>query len=193
MTAMRFFRRRRRSARPAGGGDGEPARRRRDRRSVADDVDLDGDPHAWWAQREQLDQGVPRGRRRRRDAEPKPDIDDPWSIDKLFEFVPEYELDLDAQPEPEPLAFAHERDPEDLFLGPGTAAEQLLRVDDPYAVLGVTATATWEEITEAHRKLARLHHPDRLVTASADTRAASEERMRDVNIAYAELRRRRGK
>jgi curved DNA-binding protein CbpA len=64
---------------------------------------------------------------------------------------------------------------------------------DPYAVLGVDETATWAEISAAHRRLAMAHHPDRAATRSARVRARSEEHIRLVNIAYTELRRRRGR
>ena len=59
--------------------------------------------------------------------------------------------------------------------------------DDPYAVLGVRSTATWDEIVAAHRQLAKLHHPDRLQEAGPDQRASSETTMRLVNAAYREL------
>jgi hypothetical protein len=162
---------------------GDEGRTERDQ-DAPEDADLDADTHAWWAQRDQLDQGVPRGRHFQRDAEARPDLDDQWSIDKLFEFVPDYDLDLDAQPVP--AAY------EDLFSNPLRSAK-LLDADDPYTVLGLEVTATWEEIVEAHRRLARLHHPDRNATAMIETRNASEERMREVNIAYAELRQRRAR
>jgi DnaJ-domain-containing protein 1 len=70
---------------------------------------------------------------------------------------------------------------------------EVLDEDDPYAVLGVPATATWEEITKAHRRLAKRFHPDRLTDMSKEEQAKGEVRIRDLNIAYMELRRRRGK
>ena len=70
---------------------------------------------------------------------------------------------------------------------------EVLDEDDPYAVLGVPATATWEEIMKAHRRLAKRFHPDRLTDMSAEEQAKGEVRIRDLNIAYMELRRRRGK
>ena len=45
----------------------------------------------------------------------------------------------------------------------------------------------------AHRRLAKPHHPDRLLNATPEDRQRSEDRMRDINIAYAELKRRRNK
>jgi DnaJ like chaperone protein len=64
---------------------------------------------------------------------------------------------------------------------------------DPYAVLEIEATATWAEIVEAHRRMARRHHPDRLVGRSAVEIAAGEDRIRVINAAYADLRVRRGR
>ncbi|MFD8968855.1 DnaJ C-terminal domain-containing protein [Streptomyces sp. NPDC059568] len=52
---------------------------------------------------------------------------------------------------------------------------------DYYAVLGVSRTASDEEIQQAYRKLARRHHPD----INKDPRA--EERFKEVNEAYSVL------
>jgi DnaJ-class molecular chaperone len=46
--------------------------------------------------------------------------------------------------------------------------------------LGVSADATSKEISAAYRRLARKYHPDV---------AGDEEEMKEINIAYAELRR----
>jgi DnaJ like chaperone protein len=64
---------------------------------------------------------------------------------------------------------------------------------DPYAVLEVETTATWDEIVEAHRRMARRHHPDRLVGRPDAEIAAGEDRIRVINAAYADLRVRRGR
>lgn len=63
-------------------------------------------------------------------------------------------------------------------------------VDDPYAVLGVPRGATWERITAAHRRLARAWHPD---GAPDEEGAMREDLIRRLNVAYAELRVRRGR
>ncbi len=64
--------------------------------------------------------------------------------------------------------------------------------DDAWAVLGVRPGADWHEIAAAHRKLAMVHHPDRLLHSSAEVREASEAAMRDINVAYSVLRRMTG-
>ncbi len=53
---------------------------------------------------------------------------------------------------------------------------------DPHRVLGVTPEATEEEVADAYRSLAKRLHPD--------VNPQSGQRMREVNEAYAELRRR---
>jgi hypothetical protein len=152
-----------------------------------DGARLDDAEHAWWSQRERIE--LHTVRHTRYDVRPpRTDLDDPWSIEKLFDFVPSYGLDLESVPEPEPEPTTWPEDDEDVPLPEG-----LFRADDPYAVLGVPSTATWEEITFAHRRLARLHHPDRLIDTNPTDRERSENRMRDVNVAYVELRRRRGR
>lgn len=65
--------------------------------------------------------------------------------------------------------------------------------DDPYEVLRVRPSATWEEIVASYRKLARWYHPDGLVDPSPADRATCEEMIRRFNAAYAELRVRRGR
>jgi DnaJ-class molecular chaperone len=52
--------------------------------------------------------------------------------------------------------------------------------DDPYTVLGVTRTATDEEIRRAYRRLAKELHPD----LNPSNRAAAEERFKKVSAAY---------
>lgn len=61
----------------------------------------------------------------------------------------------------------------------------------PYAVLGVTRHASWEQIRSAHRSLVSQLHPDRYVNADEEVKANAERRVRDVNEAFSEIRRQR--
>ena len=52
-------------------------------------------------------------------------------------------------------------------------------MNDPFAVLGVSSSATEDEIKAAYRKLAKKYHPD----LNPGDKAA-EQKMREVNEAY---------
>lgn len=52
---------------------------------------------------------------------------------------------------------------------------------DFYEALGVSRTASQDEIQQAYRKLARKHHPD------VNKDPAAEERFKDLNEAYSVL------
>jgi DnaJ-domain-containing protein 1 len=145
-------------------------RGRRKRKKDASDA-IEGEPgsanlssaeHAWWADRDELESGVPQGKKRKQEEPPKrtDGFQQYYSTESLFE------PGGDVAPTPE---------------------------ENPYRVLGVPEAATWEEITVAHRRLAKLHHPDHLVDSTAEELGRSEARIRDLNIAYTELRRRRDK
>ena len=128
-----------------------------------DTVHIEGE-HAWWAEREELDSNkIPTGRSKHKPTD-----------------------------EPKHSTFEDYFSTESLFDWTG-AHEGLLDESDPYVVLGLPPSASWEEIATAHRRLAKLHHPDRLVNASAEERAAGDQRIRDLNVAYMELRRRKGR
>ncbi len=139
-----------------------------------DGVRLDDDSHAWWAKAEVEDVWKPRPQRKAQ-ADEKRDIlaehfGDDWRTNFLY--TPPTEEELEA---------ARLRE------------LQELEDQDPYKVLQVDESATWDEIVAAHRHMARVHHPDRLFGQSEDEKADSEERIRIVNQAYQELRVRRGK
>lgn len=61
---------------------------------------------------------------------------------------------------------------------------------DPYSVLGVSSSASDDEIKRAYRELARKYHPDNYQdNPLADL---AEEKMKEVNEAYEEINRLRG-
>jgi hypothetical protein len=169
-------------------------RRRRDRSESEpptepdEDVRLDGDEHAWWAQRDIDEAWTPR--------EPPPPPEDPEKArDVLAEhFGADWRTSFGFEP-------ARVDGPAD-GAASGPAAEPVDEApeldeptdgSDPYAVLGVDQGASWEEIVEAHRRMARRHHPDRLVGRAPAEIEAGEDRIRVINIAYQELRVRRGR
>jgi DnaJ-domain-containing protein 1 len=53
--------------------------------------------------------------------------------------------------------------------------------------LGVEAAGA-EEISAAYRKLAQTHHPDKVAKLKPEVREYSEQRMKEINAAYALLR-----
>ncbi len=57
---------------------------------------------------------------------------------------------------------------------------------DPYKVLGVSPTATDEEIKATYRSLARRYHPDNYANDEEGAKSASE-RMKEINAAYDEI------
>lgn len=60
---------------------------------------------------------------------------------------------------------------------------------DPYAILGVSPTATDEEIKKAYRELAKKYHPDNYQNSPLSDLAS--EKMKEINAAYDEIQNRR--
>ena len=151
-----------------------------------EDVDLDSEEHAWWAQRDVSEVWAPRGEpaaepRDRRGGERDilaDHLGEDWRT--AFGFTTADGTPVTEAPEPEPEAEA-------------PPPPEPVDTSDPYAVLDVASTATWEEIVDAHRRQARRHHPDRLVGRPDHEIAAAEDRIRDINAAYRELKVRRGR
>jgi DnaJ domain len=68
----------------------------------------------------------------------------------------------------------------------------ILRRDDSLATvlktLGVVEAAGAEEISAAYRKLAQIHHPDKVTKLKPEVKEYSEQKMKEINAAYALLR-----
>ena len=58
-----------------------------------------------------------------------------------------------------------------------------------HEVLGVGGDASIGEITTTYKKLARTYHPDKVLELPAEAREISERRMKEINVAYSELKR----
>jgi hypothetical protein len=67
--------------------------------------------------------------------------------------------------------------------------ERETRLATARRALGVSKGAGAEEISAAYRKLARTHHPDKVANLEPEVREYSEQRMKEINAAYAEFKR----
>ena len=65
-------------------------------------------------------------------------------------------------------------------------------VEDAYSVLGISPSATDEEVKKAYRVMAMKHHPDRVSALGEDVRKAAEERFKSIADAYDRIRKERG-
>jgi DnaJ-domain-containing protein 1 len=135
-------------------------------------ADLSEDEHAWWAAREEV-AGVPRGPTPDAEipaTEPETGFSDYWSAESLY--------DEHAQAAPP----STDDGPMTVEVPGG------MDLDSAHLVLQVRIGVTWEEITAAHRKLAKLYHPDRLVDYAPEAQELGRARMAEINAAHATLR-----
>jgi uncharacterized membrane protein YkvA (DUF1232 family) len=59
---------------------------------------------------------------------------------------------------------------------------------DPWSVLGIGRDASLEEIKRAYRQLAMKYHPDKMIHLGEEFRALAENRFKEIQQAYQELR-----
>ena len=57
----------------------------------------------------------------------------------------------------------------------------------PYSILEISSDASNEEIKKAYRKLASLHHPDRVSTGNEEVRQEAHLKFLEIQSAYKEL------
>ncbi len=141
------------------------------------DADLSEDEHAWWAAREGV-QAVPRGAPTLvEDAEEEagdPQFADHWTTESLFDDQPDW------------FARATAREPSTERALPD--APPSMDLDAAHLILQVPVGADWDDVTAAHRRLAKLYHPDRLVAYSPEAQSLGRNRMAEINAAHAALR-----
>ena len=70
-------------------------------------------------------------------------------------------------------------------------AEQEARTEAALMTLGVMSGASAGEINAAYREMARIYHPDKVANESLEVREYAEQRMKEINTAYTQLKRRR--
>lgn len=64
-------------------------------------------------------------------------------------------------------------------------------VSAAYSVLGISPSATDDEVRTAYRKMAMKNHPDKVATLGPDVQKAAEEKFRQVQEAYEEIKKER--
>jgi len=65
-------------------------------------------------------------------------------------------------------------------------------LEDAYKVLGVSPSATDDEVKRAYRKLALEHHPDKVAALGEDVRKAAEKKFQEINAAKERIWKARG-
>ena len=61
-----------------------------------------------------------------------------------------------------------------------------------YTVLGISPTASDDEVRTAYRRMAMKNHPDKVATLGPDVQKAAAEKFRQVQEAYETIKKERG-
>ena len=65
-------------------------------------------------------------------------------------------------------------------------------LDNAYSILGVTKTATNDEIKKAYRKIIKKYHPDKLIDVGEDVIKMAKDKFQAVQEAYQKIKLKRG-
>ena len=60
--------------------------------------------------------------------------------------------------------------------------------ENPFEILGVSPTATEDEIRLAFKELTKKNHPDLVTHMASDFQKLAEEKLKKINWAYSEIR-----
>ncbi|MBF0240679.1 MAG: J domain-containing protein [SAR324 cluster bacterium] len=60
-------------------------------------------------------------------------------------------------------------------------------IDDPYTILGISNTATNEEIKRAYITLIKEYHPDKVASLGTKLRDLAEKEAKRINAAYQKI------
>ena len=66
------------------------------------------------------------------------------------------------------------------------------KVDDAYTILGITPSASDDEVKKAYREMAKKNHPDKVAYLGEDVRKAAEKKFQEINDAYDKIKKQRG-
>ena len=64
--------------------------------------------------------------------------------------------------------------------------------ESAYAVLGISPSATDDEVKSAYRRMAMKNHPDKVATLGPEVQKAAEEKFRQIQDAYETIKKERG-
>jgi len=64
--------------------------------------------------------------------------------------------------------------------------------DSAYSVLGITSSASDDEVKAAFRRMAMKNHPDKVATLGPDVQKAAEDKFRKIQEAYDTIKKQRG-